>query len=243
MRKYRLLFISTLLSLSVLACESRPAKKTKPKPAQKVLPKQKKVVKVKKQEPALPPKPEKILPTTETAEEFFKAYGKENPEQIVEIYTEYGNIKIKLYQDVPIHRASFIYLTKEGYWDYSIFHRVLDGFIVQGGNTDLREGAQFKRAHKSYKLTPEINPKYKHRRGTVAMAREYRKDLNPNKLTSAFEFYIIQGRDELDHLDGEHTIIGEVISGMSTVDKLAKVKTGSDQMPTVDVRMKVKVIR
>jgi cyclophilin family peptidyl-prolyl cis-trans isomerase len=92
-------------------------------------------------------------------------------------------------------------------------------------------------------LNPEINTKYKHRRGTVAMAREYRKDLNPNKLTSAFEFYIIQGTDELSHLDGEHTIIGEVISGMSTVDKLAKVKTGSDQMPTVDVRMKIRVIQ
>ncbi len=81
----------------------------------------------------------------------------------------------------------------------------------------------------------------KHKYGALAAARQW--DNNPNKVSSPFEFYIIQSKEGSHHLDGEHTIFGEVISGMNVVNKIANLETDSNQWPIKDVNIKATVIQ
>ncbi|MFN0729097.1 peptidylprolyl isomerase [Polaribacter gochangensis] len=173
-------------------------------------------------------------------EAFFTAYEKKNKETIVLIKTDYGNIKLRLYNDTPIHRANFIFLTKIKYFDMTVFYRVAKNFVIQGGNSD--EYGAMKRRYKygNYLMKPEFRPNRKHKYGALAAAREWEK--NPDKLSSPFEFYIVQSRKGAHHLNNEHTVFGEVISGFATLDKIAELKTDVKEWPLVDVNMKVEIV-
>lgn len=171
---------------------------------------------------------------------FLTAYGKQNKETIVLIKTKYGNIKLRLYNDTPIHRANFIFLAKGGYFDTTIFYRVLEDFVIQGGNSENIEMMKFRRKYKNYRLPPEFRPNRTHKYGALAAARRYVN--NPNKTSNPFEFYIVQKKDGSHHLDNEHTVFGEVISGYSTINKIAKLETSTDEWPYEDVYMKVEVL-
>jgi len=173
-------------------------------------------------------------------EAFFKAYGAQNKETKVLITTSFGKIKLKLYNDTPIHRASFIFLTKIKYFNTAYFYRVARNFVVQGGDSDRESTAIFRRKYQHYRLKPEIRKKRRHRYGSLAAAKD--AEDNPQKLSSPFNFYIVQNKKGARHLDGEHTVFGEVISGFSTIEKIAKVKVGSDDWPTEDIPMTVEVI-
>lgn len=172
---------------------------------------------------------------------FLKAYGKLNPETTVLIETKLGNITIELDNRTPLHRANFIFLTKTGYFNYTCFHRVVKGFIIQGGNSDHPEVQKRHMMYKSYRLPNEIQAYQKHNYGSLAAAREW--DDNPKKLSSGFEFYVIQQKNGSHHLDGEHTIFGKVISGMKVVDKIAQLETDSKEWPISDVYIKATVIK
>ena len=76
------------------------------------------------------------LLTEATADSILRAYGKDNPETRAKITTKYGEIEIELFKDTPVHRANFVYLVKEGYFDNTYFHRVVPNFIIQAGNSD-----------------------------------------------------------------------------------------------------------
>jgi peptidylprolyl isomerase len=89
-------------------------------------------------------------------------------------------------------------------------------------------------------MQPEFRSNRKHKYGALAAAREWEK--NPNKLSSPFEFYIVQNRKGAHHLNNEHTVFGEVISGFDTMDKIAKVKTDTKEWPLVDIKMTVEII-
>ncbi len=184
-------------------------------------------------------KPEGI--NDKNAVEFLTAYGIKNPETVVLIKTRLGNIKIRLYKDTPIHRANFIFLTKEGYFDTTCFYRVVPGFIIQGGNSENISTMRYRNRYHNYFIPAEFVKKRKHKYGAVAMARDWEN--NPTKRSTAFEFYIVQDKNGAHHLDGEHTVFGEVIGGFDTVDKIAKLKTGGDEWPLDDVFMTIKVIR
>lgn len=177
----------------------------------------------------------------ENAVEFLKVFGKKNPETIVQFETQYGKIKIKLYRETPLHRASFIFLIKAGYFNNTNFHRVIKDFIVQGGNSDHPLTRRLRIKYKSYRVPAEIKPHRKHKYGALAAAREW--DNNPNKVSSPFEFYIMQSKGGSPHLDGEHTIFGEVISGMNVVDKIASLETDRNQWPIKDVNITAKVLK
>lgn len=170
---------------------------------------------------------------------FFTEYGKQNPETNVLIETKYGKIRLELYKDTPIHRANFIFLAKNGFFDTTIFYRVSEDFVIQGGNSELLKTAQFKNKYRNYTLPPEMVNKHTHHYGALAAARRY--EGNPGKRSNAFEFYIIQGREGAHHLNNEHTVYGKVLSGWSAIDKIAKLETGSDEWPKEDVYMKVTV--
>ncbi|MFY0629554.1 MAG: peptidylprolyl isomerase [Flavobacteriaceae bacterium] len=171
---------------------------------------------------------------------FLKAYGKLNPETIVLFETRLGNIKIKLYKDTPLHRASFIFLTKTGYFSTTCFHRIVPGFIVQGGNSDFPITRK-KRIKYNYRIPSEMKPHHKHNYGSLAAARQWEN--NPKKISSPFEFYMIQDKRGSHHLDGEHTIFGEIIEGLSTMEKIAKLKTDNKEWPLKEVFIKASVVR
>ena len=129
-----------------------------------------------------------------------------NGEKIVLIETEYGNIKIKLYNETPLHRDNFIKLINAGFYTDLLFHRVIQNFMIQGGDPDSKNakpGVLLGGGDLKYTLPAEINPKYFHKRGVIAAARQG-DDINPEKRSSGAQFYILQGRvfreDELDSL-------------------------------------------
>lgn len=210
---------------------------------EKIIPKKTVVKKVEQpKKKAIEIKQEKNVDTInrKNAVAFLKAYGKQHPETIVVFETRFGNIKIRLYRDTPLHRANFIFLTKKGYFSTTCFHRVVPNFIIQGGNSDHPLTRKM-RTQYNYVIPPEIKPHRKHKYGALAAAREW--DNNPKKLSSPYEFYMIQDKRGSHHLDGEHTIFGEIIEGISTMEKIAKLETDSKEWPIRDVYIKATVIK
>ncbi|MBT5645893.1 MAG: peptidylprolyl isomerase [Polaribacter sp.] len=171
---------------------------------------------------------------------FLTAFGEKNKETKILIRTDYGNIKIRLFKDTPLHRANFIFLTKIKYFDTTVFYRVAKNFVLQGGNSDNFQTVKDRYKYGNYKLPTEFRKNRKHKYGALAAARDWKK--NPEKLSSPFEFYIVQNRKGAHHLNNEHTVFGEVISGFDTMDKIAKIKVGEDEWPEEDVNMKVEIL-
>ena len=171
---------------------------------------------------------------------FLTAFGEKNKETKILIRTDYGNIKIRLFKDTPLHRANFIFLTKIKYFDTTVFYRVAKNFVLQGGNSDNFQTVKDRYKYGNYKLPTEFRKNRKHKYGALAAARDWKK--NPEKLSSPFEFYIVQNRKGAHHLNYEHTVFGEVISGFDTMDKIAKIKVGEDEWPEEDVNMKVEIL-
>ena len=171
---------------------------------------------------------------------FLTQYGKENKESKILIKTRLGNIKIQLFEDTPMHRASFIFLAKMGYFDTTCFYRVVPDFIIQDCESQPLNPQRYKARYQRYKIPPEFRQERRHQYGAIAMARDWEN--NPRKYSTAFEFYIVQNRKGAHHLDDEHTVIGQVISGFNTIDKIVNLKAGSDEWPLDDVFMKIEVL-
>jgi peptidylprolyl isomerase len=174
------------------------------------------------------------------AESFLLEYGKQNPETKVIIKTKYGDVKLLLYKDVPVHRANFIFLTKIKYFNTTVIYRVAKNFVIQGGNSDNMFTQKQRRKYGNYLLKPEFRKYRTHKYGALAAARQWEK--NPNKLSSPFEFYMVQKKNGAHHLDNEHTVFGEVISGFTTLNKISKVKVGVDEWPIEDIRMTIEIL-
>jgi len=116
--------------------------------------------------------------------------------RIVEIETEYGTMKLKLYDETPGHRDNFIKLAHADYFDGTLFHRVIDGFMIQGGDPDskgAKAGQRLGEGGPGYQIPAEFNPKLMHKRGVIAAAREG-DDVNPEKKSAGSQFYLAQGR-------------------------------------------------
>lgn len=184
------------------------------------------------------------------------------------IETSYGNITVKLLNSTPKHRDNFIKLAKEGFYDSLLFHRVIPGFMIQGGDPDSRNaapGQSLGMGGPGYMIDAEIGAP--HLRGALAAAR----DNNPQKQSSGSQFYIVDGQrvDDayLDNfevqmkikynptqrklykeiggtpfLDTEYTVFGEVTEGMDVVSKIANAPRDANDRPTVDVRTKITIL-
>ena len=180
--------------------------------------------------------------TNENAVSFLTEYGEENPETKVRIETYFGEIDIELYRDTPLHRANFIYLVKQGYFDESVFHRVVPEFIIQAGNSDTRN-TQEKRAElgKDYLLPAEIIKGRIHEYGTVSGAKEYRE--NPDNRSAPYEFFIFLGPNtSARHLNGSYTIFGRVVKGMDVVETISEIETDSEEWPLQNIYIKAYVL-
>lgn len=180
--------------------------------------------------------------TDENAMEFFLQYEKENLENKVRITTKFGSIDILLFNETKFHRANFIFLTKQGYFNDTQFYRVIDNFIVQGGNSDNPEVSKKRHKIGRYLLPTDTKRGFKHDRGVISMPSS---DIeNPYKLASPFEFFIVQQVGGAHHLDGNYTIFGKVIKGMEVVDKIAKQKTDVADWPLSNIYIqKVEIIK
>lgn len=171
---------------------------------------------------------------------FLEAYGKEHLETKIIIKTKFGNIKLRLFEDVPIHRANFIFLTKMEYFNTTVIYRVAKNFVIQGGNSDNLLTRKQRSKYGNYLLKPEFKKHRTHKYGALAAARQWEN--NPEKLSSPFEFYIVQKKQGAPHLNGEHTVFGEVISGFDTMEKISKVKVGVDEWPVEEIKMTIEIL-
>lgn len=189
---------------------------------------------------------------------FLSEWGQEQTENRVVMETKHGAIVVELFDDVPVHRANFLYKVHRRYFDPAEFTRVVPDFVVQGGNSEEERPQQLRFLIGQHTLPSEFQTHRLHTRGALAMSRSYHD--NPDKRSSGYDFYIVTGRkigaQELarvqhdrdwsytkeqskayaslggaPHLDGEHTVFGRVLTGMEVVDRLAATPRDASDWP------------
>lgn len=162
-------------------------------------------------------------------------------EPVFDIVTNLGTIKVKLYSKTPKHRENFAKLALTGYYDSLLFHRVINGFMIQGGDPYTRDTsaaavAKYGQGGPGYTVPAEFVPEYKHKKGALAAAR--RGDVaNPMKESSGSQFYIVQDANACAQLDGAYTVFGETVSGLDIIDRIAQVATDGRDKPLMDVQI------
>ena len=215
--------------------------------------------------PPPPPGPDLATLTDSAAPAALLAYGRQYPGSEVLIKTRLGNLRVRLYDDTPIHKANFLLLARRGVFDETVFNRVVKNFAVQGGQTT---GPRTIRLHR-YRLPPELRAAHFHVKGALGMAR-YDDEQNPGHLSSNTDFYFVVGerltpeqaraaagrpltpaqvqaygkQGGVPALDGKYTVFGEIVEGLDVLDKIAAVPVDpQDNWPTVEVPMKVQVLK
>lgn len=163
-------------------------------------------------------------------------------DQLVTISTPQGEIKLLLFDDTPQHKANFLKLAKEGFYDGTTFHRAIDGFMIQGGDPNTKDDDPRNDGSGSpgYTVPAEIVPAHKHVRGAVAAARQG-DHVNPSRASSGSQFYIVENHNGTPMLDDVYTVFGQVVDGLDIVDKIAEQPTDGRDRPLSDIRMKVTV--
>ena len=154
---------------------------------------------------------------------------------LAKITTPAGEIIFLLHDETPRHKASFMKLVEEQYFDTYTFNRVIDNFVAQGGCPDTPAGF----TDSPYLLEPEFNKKLRHVYGAVGAGR----DDNPQMLSAGCQFYIVQNKEGLHRLDDKYTVFGQVVKGMDVVDKIVKVETDSTDQPLVPLTLNIEIIR
>ena len=196
-------------------------------------------------------------------------FGNFNKEDIIIMQTSKGDMKIKLYNNTPLHKANFLLLSKNKFYENTEFYRVIKDFMIQGGDSDDENRPEMKSKFGRYTIPNEINKNNIHKKGAIAMAREYKK--NPKKRSSSFDFFIVQGKiytpGELKaveieknityteaqkqiyytiggapHLDGDHSVFGEVISGLEVIDSIANTRIDKSNWPYSDVKINIEIL-
>jgi len=160
-------------------------------------------------------------------------------EPVFVISTNLGNMKVKLYKDTPKHRENFEKLALSGYYDGMLFHRVIKGFMIQGGDPNSKDPAkeaEYGKGGPGYTVPAEFVAKYTHKKGALAAAR--RGDAaNPMKESSGSQFYLVQDEQACSSLNGDYTVFGETIEGLDVIDKIAAVETNAKDLPTSPVKI------
>ena len=153
------------------------------------------------------------------------------------IDTKFGSMEIRFFPDkAPKHVENFLKLAKAGFYDKTIFHRVIPGFMIQGGdpNTkDEKDTSKYGTGDPGYKIKAEFNDR-PHVRGTVSMARSQ----DPDSAGSQF-FIVVQ---DTSHLNGKYTVFGEVIKGMEVADKIVSQPRDNRDNPRERIEMTVKIV-
>lgn len=196
----------------------------------------------------------------------------EDKNTYAEIITDYGVIKVMLYNETPKHRDNFIKLVNENYYNDLLFHRVINSFMIQGGDPDSKTATPEQLlggGGPGYELDAEI--KLPHVKGALAAAR-LSDQVNPERKSSGSQFFIVHGRPFTDEelnaiqmqnnisfteeqlkfyretggapfLDGQYTVFGQVVEGIDVLDKIAAVPTGTADRPIRDLKMKISIVK
>lgn len=160
-------------------------------------------------------------------------------EPVFDIVTNMGTIKVKLYADTPLHRENFAKLALSGYYDKLLFHRVINGFMIQAGDplsNNPENRAKFGTGGPDYTIPAEILPNHNHKKGALAAARKG-DAANPFRESSGSQFYIVQNAETCAQLDGAYSVFGETLSGFDVIDKIAAVETDGRDCPVSDVKI------
>ena len=155
-------------------------------------------------------------------------------EPIFDIVTSMGTIRVKLYKDTPKHRDNFVRLALTRYYDGLLFHRVIDGFMIQGGDPYTRDTSrvdEWGEGGPGYTIDAELVPEHTHKKGALAAARRVGSIANPMKESSGSQFYLVQDSTNCKHLNGEFTVFGETVAGMNVIDRIARVRTDRFDRP------------
>jgi len=178
-----------------------------------------------------------LTATKSAAQTGKKVADAEAPKEIVVLLqTTMGDMKLKLYNETPLHRDNFVKLVESGFYDGLLFHRVIKDFMIQGGDPNSRnaqQGQMLGVGDPGYTIPAEILPQFKHKKGSLAAARNN----NPQKASSGSQFYIVHNNNGTPHLDGSYTVFGETIEGFDVIDKIASVKIGQADRPVEDVKI------
>lgn len=175
-----------------------------------------------------------------------------------------------LFDDAPLHKANFVKLVEQKFYDSLLFHRIIDGFMIQGGDPESKTAKPNQRLGNGggnmERIPFEFKPNHIHRKGALAAAR----DNNPEKKSSACQFYIVQGKKRTDeevtaaaqrngmnyttqqradymilggapHLDNGYTVFGEAIDNLDLIDTIAKQPKDSADRPKEDIKMSMTV--
>lgn len=141
----------------------------------------------------------------------------------VVLHTNKGDITIQLDPAMPITAGNFLKLAQSGFYNGVIFHRVIDGFMIQGGDP---KGTGM--GGPGYVIPDEFTPKNRNDRGTISMA-----NAGPNTGGSQFFINLVNN----NFLDGKHPVFGRIVSGMDVVDAIAKVPTDMNDRPRAEVKI------
>lgn len=195
------------------------------------------------------------------------AQKKSKKDYLVTISTEFGDMFVILSDKAPKHKANFLKLANEGFYNDLLFHRVIDGFMIQGGDPKSKEAKSstvLGDGDPGYTIPAEFTPALIHKKGALAAARNN----NPEKASSGCQFYIVEGKQLTDaqlkqvearnglkytdeqkkvlkalggtpHLDMNYTVFGEVIKGLEIVEKIAAQNRDERDRPKKDIKMKV----
>jgi cyclophilin family peptidyl-prolyl cis-trans isomerase len=187
---------------------------------------------------------------------------------LVTITTPWGDMHAILHDQTPQHKANFLKLVDSKFYDGLLFHRIINAFMIQGGDPDSRtakQGMMLGNGENGYKVPAEITPELFHKKGALAAAR----DGNPAKASSGCQFYVVQGQvwnDETlkermmrtpqriftdaqkqvyntiggtPHLDGNYTVFGQVIDNLWVIDSVATQRRDGNNRPLKDISMKI----
>ncbi|MDO7885204.1 peptidylprolyl isomerase [Hymenobacter cheonanensis] len=164
-------------------------------------------------------------------------------DEVVTISTSLGEIKLILFTDTPLHRANFLKKAASGFYNGTTFHRVIPNFMVQGGDPNSKDSdpANDGQGPPNEPTIPaELVAGHRHDYGAVAAARQA-DFMNPQRASSASQFYLVGNHQGAHFLDGQYTVFGQVIQGQEVIDKIAALPRDGRDRPTTDLRMTMRV--
>jgi len=198
------------------------------------------------------------------------AQKKSKKDYLVTLKTKYGSTHLVLYDNTPLHKANFIKLVQKKFYDSLLFHRIIDGFMIQGGDPESKSAQPNQRlgggGGNLERIPYEFKTNHVHKKGALAAAR----DNNPEKKSSACQFYIVQGKKMTDdevtlvaqsngmdyttqqraeymilggtpRLDNSYTVFGEAIDNLDLIDTIAKQPKDSADRPKEDIKISMTV--
>ncbi len=167
----------------------------------------------------------------------FSQKEEEHIEHLITINTEFGKIKLILFDDTPLHKENFIKLVKAGVYDHITFHRVINRFMIQSGDYKTRnQPITYDPRVIQPPIKAEILPHHLNVRGAIGAPRRG-DDVNPERKSNSTQFYIVQNYKGAHHLDGKYTVFGQVMSGFEVIDSIAGQPTSSKDIPLKDIRI------